>query len=641
VLWSSKPADAYLIHPHHLDLADDLTAHDLTSRLERPQFKQVIEADIVSPKLGTRAHAQDIDAGFVEAGKPPYARRAATTAFLHSLVQTGQSGVDPADLRLAVLTPGDDPALVDKATQALIDNCWFFDWDGFRYRFKTEASLRKIVDDEMQMVGRVKSKTELDERIKKVWRKGVFDPKPFPAEPIAVDDDSQAPKLAIVHYDAATLSAADQAPPELVVKLFEYKGGTDEYRTYKNNVLFLVADTDQVDHMVEVAQRYLAVRRIVGDSDRMKDFNEEQAKKLKKMAESSELDVRIAITKAYRYLFYPSADAPKSHGNLVREVLPAQDQGDIERDQSEVILRVLKSESVGKVLTADSEKVLSPQYVKAKAWPPSAVSMTTDELRRAFAQRLGLKMLLDVNQLKRTIKEGINKGIWLYYPTDEAIAYGPDSPAPLIDISEDAVLYTPEEAKRLGIKIKGVGAEAKTCPVCGQWPCECGQPSEGDGPKPEVQVTAEGTPAQAFRKVADTCHDRKAETLRQITLRIDGLGKEAARDARSAGLAIPQMGKASFAVEQEMKAEFGAAERISVVFNGSWDRYKRVKTLTDAVGQEASNVSVRMVVRAGFDEPLRIDSEQFETIRDVLENLGMGKLTIEAEIARPDEGERA
>jgi len=80
-------------------------------RLDRPQHKQVIEADIVSPLQGSRAHAQEIDGEFIEAGRAPYAQRIATTVFLHSLVQTGQSGVEPGDLRLAVLQPGDDPAL--------------------------------------------------------------------------------------------------------------------------------------------------------------------------------------------------------------------------------------------------------------------------------------------------------------------------------------------------------------------------------------------------------------------------------------------------------------------------------------------------------------------------------------------------
>ncbi|NLE57739.1 MAG: ATP-binding protein, partial [Planctomycetes bacterium] len=328
-LWASKPANTWLIHVHDMDISQDDIANDLTSRLDRPQFKQVIEADIVSPKKGSIAHAQEIDSDWVEAGKPPYARRIATTVFLHSLVQTGQSGVDPADLRLAVLQPGDEPALVEKASQRLTDICWFFDWDGFRYRFKTEPSLRKIVDDEMQMVGRVKAKGELDERIKKVWKKGTFIPVPFPHEAAEVDDDAGNPKLVIAHYDAANCTAGDATPPDLIVKLFEHAGSMEGYRTYKNNLMFLAADSDQVDRMVEVAQRYLAVRRITGDTDRMADFNEEQAKKLRQMADAAELDVRVAITKAYRYLFYPSADAPKKFNNLARELLPPQEQGDV------------------------------------------------------------------------------------------------------------------------------------------------------------------------------------------------------------------------------------------------------------------------------------------------------------------------
>ena len=41
----------------------------------------------------------------------------------------------------------------------------------------------------------------------------------------------------------------------------------------------------------------------------MSEFSDEQKKKLKEH-ETSELDLRVAITKGYRYLYYPSADAP-------------------------------------------------------------------------------------------------------------------------------------------------------------------------------------------------------------------------------------------------------------------------------------------------------------------------------------------
>jgi len=632
-LWETRPKDCYLIGPNQLNLGADQTANDLTSRLDRPQFKQVIEADIVSPRQGTLSHAQEVDRDWTEAGKPPYAQRVATAAFLHSIVQSGQSGVEPGDLRLAVLQPGDDPALIDKAMQRLSDRCWFFDYDGMRYRFKTEPALRKIVDDEMGLVGKVKAKSELDDRIRKVWKKGIFTPVFFPTEAMDLDDDAAAPKLAVIHYDAASVKATQTSPPpDLVLKLFEHKGSLEEYRTYKNNLVFLVADADQVERMIEVAQRYLAVHRIVSDQDRMTEFNKEQVGKLKKMAEAAELDLRVAITKAYRHLYYPSADAPKKNGNLAHHLLQPADQGEVDTDQTTVLLRVLKS--LDKVLTAD-DNPLNPQYLKAKAWPTNTPSLTTEELRRAFAQRLGLKMLLDINQLKKTVKDGVTKGIWVYYPSEEAIGYGTVSPAPLVEISENVTLYTPEEAQRVGVRIKGETAVEEKCPVCGKFPCVCDEDDDDDGEN-LTRITVDGTPAQTFQAIADKCHDKKIKGLKRLFIRVEGPGKNAATAVRSLGLAIPQMGKAKFSLDQNMVLEFGSDESFKVTFAGSWDRYKRVKTLTDELSKEASNANVKLVLRAEFDSELDVGGDQFAMIRDVLESLGIGKIAVEAVPANPE-----
>ncbi len=144
----------------------------------------------------------------------------------------------------------------------------------------------------------------------------------------------------------------------------------EEYRTYKNNLVFLVADADQVDRMVDVAQQYLATRRITSDPERMQEFNKAQADKLKQMGEAAELDLRVAITKCYRHLYYPSADATRKHGNLAHQPLQAEEQGKVQHDQAEVVLKALKN--LEKVLTAD-DKPLNAQYVKAKAWPANAV----------------------------------------------------------------------------------------------------------------------------------------------------------------------------------------------------------------------------------------------------------------------------
>jgi hypothetical protein len=343
----------------------------------------------------------------------------------------------------------------------------------------------------------------------------------------------------------------------------------------------------------------------------------------------------VAITKAYRHLYYPSADSPRKAGSLAHQLLQPDEQGQMAKDQSEVVLKGLKG--LDKVLTAD-DKPLNAQYVKAKAWTQNAVTITTEDLRRAFCQRLGLKMLLDINQLKKTIKEGVQKGVWIYYVASEGMGYGPPSPTPVVEISEEATLYTPEEAKRVGIKIKGEETVEETCPVCKKFPCVCDEdicPTCKQSPcvcKVKVKkVSGEGTPAQAFQAIADQCHDHGIKTLSRLFIRIEGMGKDVAKDVRSLGLAIPQMGKAQFLVDQRLVLEFGGEEKFTCEFKGSWDRDKRIKQVTGALGQEASKASGRMGVRADFDGGLAPESDQFQTIRDVLVNLGVGKVFVDGQ----------
>ena len=96
------------------------------------------------------------------------------------------------------------------------------------------------------------------------------------------------------------------------------------------------------------------------------------------------------------------------------------------------------------------------------------------------------------------------------------------------------------------------------------------------------------------------------------------------------GLAIPQLGKGRFRVEQSFNAEFGEGESLSLTFNGAWDRYKRVKQLTDTFGQEASKLLAKTTLRADFPDGLAVDSDQFQTIHEVFTTLGFGHMVLDA-----------
>jgi hypothetical protein len=637
-LWETGPPDTYLMHPFHLDLGVEDIANDLTSRLDRPAFKQVIEADIVSPKSGSPAHAQVFDQSWIQAGKPPYTQRIATTVFLHSLTQGVASGVDPADLLLGVLAPGDDPLLPHRAAERLYDKGWFFDWDGRRYRFKTEPSLNKIVTDEMGMVGRTKAKEELDGRIRQVWKSGILRVEPFPQEASDVDDDARLPKLSILHYDAATVTAADPAPPELARKISDYAGTLEGYRRFRNNVLFLVADEERAEDMVETAQRYLAIARITGDAERMGEFNEEQRKKLKKMGEAAELEVRVAITRAYRHLYFPRADAPQRDSNLAHEMLPAQDQGEVRQDQSTVVLRALFQQQ--KTLTGDSP-TLAAAYVKSRAWDANQVSVTTEDLRKAFARRLGLPILLDLNQLKKTIHNGVKNTLWIYYDAEAGLGYDADSPPPAVQVSDEVYLYLPEEAARLALPIKGKiskeeDEEESVCPICGHPKSQCTCGEEIDVTTRREPLRGRGVPQQAFQQLLDLCHDQQVERLSAVRVILRGDGKAGAQNLRTLGLVIPQLGKGEFRIEQTYNTEFDDGQYISTKVALGWDLYRRLKQVTDALAQEATKFTTTTTLVAGFPDGLEVQGDQFRTIHEVMTTVGLDTIELEAEAVEAD-----
>ena len=632
-LWEVRAPNVWTIAPFHIDLRDETILNDLTSRLGRPEFRAVVQADITSGRSGAPAHAEKLDERWQAEGKPPYGRRLATSIFVHSLTQGIATGIEWPDLLAATLEPGDDPQLLRRTLAraqgeergAAGEAFWFLHWDGRLYLFKTEPSLEKVIQDELSLVGLIRAKEEVDRRIQRVWRPGTFEPVYFPAEASELDDHSRAPKLAIPHFEACSVEASGTRlkPPDLIQKLFAYAGATETHRSFKNNVVFLVADKSASERMVALAQRYLAIDRIVKDRGRMAQFNREQQKGLRAMGAATELDVRIAITRAYRHLFYPSADAPKRSDGLAYQMMPAQEQGKVSADQVAALVGVLRD--LDKVLTGD-DGPMSARFVKAKAWTSGRGNMSTEDLRREFGKRLGLKILLDPNQLKKTIRNGCSQGVWVYYDPKQDRAYRKDSPAN-VEISDDAMLYAPEEADRVFPAGKGGGGgipPVEACPLCGQVECRCGDPPDAT----LLVVTESGAPGKVFQRIADKFLDAKRELIGTLTITCEGLP-----DMRALGMAVPQFPKGEYRVAQNLVAEFGKAGAdgsLTVRYDGVWNRYKRLRSTLEAQAGEASRVDVRNVLAASYADGLAPASDAYQTLRDVMVQLDMGRIEVRA-----------
>jgi len=490
------------------------------------------------------------------------------------------------------------------------------------------------VADETALVGTTSAKRELDDRMRKIWKRGVFEPVFFPAEPSDVEDTFERPKLVLPHYDAVQASADGEIPPDLVVHLADRAGTAQTYRRFRNNVVFLVTDEGAIPNAVEEARRYLALNRIVGDAARLAEFTPEHKQRLKRMAEEGELMLRVAITRMYRHLYYPDPSAPERHARLAHVLLPAQDQAEVDRDQSEVVLRVLRD--LDRVLTADSPDI-APKFLRDKAWPQNAERVTALKLRQQFAMSPSLKMLLDVSKLKEAIKLGVRNGQWLYYDPRRGCAWSKDSATtPLVEISSDVELILPEAAA--GIPICDLPEEERrkegTCPVCHKpvSQCICGTVE----PRLPAELSAQGAPGQAFQGLADQAKDRGVARLAWVSLEVTGTGTELRRDLTAIALAVPQLPKAKATVDMFAALDVADGSHLEVRYRGPWERYRPLHDIVQKVKpEELKDASGRLELTLAFPGGIEPDGADLGGMRDVFVQLNPGAVTLRAEPLEP------
>ncbi|WYL96159.1 MAG: DUF499 domain-containing protein [Gloeotrichia echinulata IR180] len=436
-----------VIHSHHIPVGieEEITS-DLTARLERPLMRITIQADIYN-KDGREAHAQLQDAEWIVAGKPPFSTWVARTIFLHSITQGISAGIRRAELNLSLLTPGLEIGFVDTALERLSEVAWYLENDPMTTlaRFKEEPSINKIIAEEKAQVGITEAKDDLRNRRDTIFADKFFKLVIAPESPSDVDDVSDSIALCLVDFNEATISVTTEGPPVLVEKIFNETGESGKFRTFRNRLLFLVANKQELDRAIDNAREFRAIQNILNSPNRLQDLSESQQKQLKDKKGSLDLGVRVSLTNAYRHLFYPANDPVKAPKGLMHYTLPAQDSSDVKgkSNQQDVILKALKD---CQKIRADEAPSYAPAYILQKVWLSGLTHWTTKALKEAFAKDLSLNILLDaeLSKLRDTIRQGLQNGNWdmkvgekLFIKTDDGKITLPDS----IEFSERMVLY--------------------------------------------------------------------------------------------------------------------------------------------------------------------------------------------------------
>lgn len=446
-LWENRDGWVSMIHTHHIPVGmDGEITNDLTSRLQRSPLRNAIGADIYNPD-GRPAYAQLQDAEWIAAGKPPFSTWVSRTIFLHSLTQGNSSGIRLAELNLSLLIPGVESGFVDRVLETLTKVAWYLDFDPITSlaRFKEEPSINKIITEEKEQVGVLAAKEDLRTRRDSIFAKKFFTLVSNVESPGDVDDNPDDVALCAIDFDEATVDASTDAAPELVDRIFNNSGESGKFRTYRNRLLFLVANRLELERAIDNAREYKAIQNILKSQNRMQDLSGSQQKQLKEREGAKDIAVRVSLTNAYRHLFYPANDAVKAPKGLMHYTLSAQDASTVKgkNNQQDVILKALKD--CGKI-RAEEARFFAPAFILQKVWPAGLDNWTTKALRDAFAKDLSLNILLDaeVSMLRETIRQGLKMGNWdmkigdrLFIKTDDTALVLPET----IEFSDRLSLY--------------------------------------------------------------------------------------------------------------------------------------------------------------------------------------------------------
>ncbi len=520
-VWNKQRDDSGIILPCDVDLADGDIRAELTKGLELHEFDAAIAADIAND--GASAKSQLIDQPYVEKGLPPVGTELSNAIYLNTLIAGQKAGIDLGRLFVDTLLPGRQMGWYERALATMVEEFWFLHYTGGLYFFYKEPTLAKIIQDEVGKVNPNEVRGSIYKRSQVLYERGnYFRAFVWPEDPQVISDDENL-KLILLDYRTDSIDPSSKEPPKRAVEIWENSARGP--RSYKNTIFPVVDDKTRIDRMNKVAREYLAIRNIIDSPRAYGSLSEEQRRKLIQKQKQSELDFSISIADTYRFVFVPR------NGSLTPIELQPRDIGNVEVDsRQKIVYEKLKTHHPPKIVLS-----LDPEYVLSSAWPKGKGEVSTSTLLEHFYQWTNLPIPENVNVIKQTILDGIEKKDWVYYYGRPFLA---KQPKPAVVIAPDAILYTIDEAFKLKLCTKTGDPiiEGPSAPLP--------QPPPPDGEYLEATDVA----SNAVQKLEQGIMNKKLTRFSRMQLEVEGRKAE-----RAIGAMLPMLNEAG----GDIRVQFG------------------------------------------------------------------------------------
>jgi hypothetical protein len=186
-------------------------------------------------------------------------------AFLHSL-PGGSRGVTPAEVALAVGRPGCDLAYVARGLEETERRAWYMRREGEHFLFRTRASVNKRFQERQTEVQPGEIRETLDTWVQEIYAGfSAFQVIPFPQDHTAIAHTSERVRLVLVHYDKECGAVGGGERLNFTKALFTTTGVNESPRSYRNNLVFLLAEQTRVAGLKDAVRALMAWERVRDD----------------------------------------------------------------------------------------------------------------------------------------------------------------------------------------------------------------------------------------------------------------------------------------------------------------------------------------------------------------------------------------
>lgn len=322
-LWMNRDPSV-MIMPGSMAVGSARVESELLHYLD-VSWQSIIAGDIDGPE----SIPYKVDQSAPNLNRCSATRRVARAVFMGTAPTHRQEnrGLDDKQINLGVVQPGEKPAVFGDALRRLSNRAKFMHSDLGRYWYSMSASLNRLAADRAEQVEEALVLMEID-KLLATYVNGLGDRGQFDAVQVAPGNAAEVPDegggvraivLGIAHsHNGRGGSGAMTAAEDILLQ----RGGTP--RVYRNVLVFLAAETRQLENLKEAKRSALAWDGIVRETERLNLTQSDSAMARAKLSEAKET-VRTRLKESWCYLLYPRQDGAETDVTWVWGKVPAQD----------------------------------------------------------------------------------------------------------------------------------------------------------------------------------------------------------------------------------------------------------------------------------------------------------------------------